>query len=69
MLGVASPSKVHVNLAAVLPILYSGLEKSNADEVLTNFDEASVPITATAEITPDSSANSLEFPPAKKPAP
>ena len=38
MVGVVSPSKVHANLAAGLPILYVGPEKSNVDEVLTCFD-------------------------------
>ena len=38
MLGVMSPSKVHANLAAGLPILYVGPEGSNVDEAVKNFD-------------------------------
>ncbi|MGB0767718.1 MAG: glycosyltransferase family 4 protein [Phycisphaeraceae bacterium] len=38
MLGVMSPSKVHANLAAGLPILYVGPEGSNVDEAVTRFD-------------------------------
>jgi len=38
MLGVMSPSKVHANLAAGLPILYVGPEGSNVDEAVKQFD-------------------------------
>ncbi|MBX2852876.1 MAG: glycosyltransferase family 4 protein [Phycisphaeraceae bacterium] len=38
MLGVMSPSKVHANLAAGLPILYVGPKGSNVDEAVTQFD-------------------------------
>jgi glycosyltransferase involved in cell wall biosynthesis len=38
MLGVMSPSKVHANLAAGLPILYVGPEGSNVDEAVARFD-------------------------------
>lgn len=38
MLGVMSPSKVHANLAAGLPILYVGPEGSNVDEAVKNFE-------------------------------
>jgi glycosyltransferase involved in cell wall biosynthesis len=38
MLGVMSPSKVHANLAAGLPILYVGPIGSNVDEAITRFD-------------------------------
>ena len=38
MLGVMSPSKVHANLAAGLPVLYIGPESSNVDEAVTSFD-------------------------------
>ena len=37
MLGVMSPSKVHANLAAGLPILYVGPKGSNVDEAVTAF--------------------------------
>lgn len=38
MLGVMSPSKVHANLAAGLPVLYVGPKGSNVDEAVTQFD-------------------------------
>ena len=38
MLGVMSPSKVHANLAARLPILYLGPEGSNVDTAVKTFD-------------------------------
>lgn len=38
MLGVMSPSKVHANLAAGLPILYIGPETSNVDQAVTTFN-------------------------------
>ncbi|MFK7788354.1 MAG: glycosyltransferase family 4 protein [Phycisphaeraceae bacterium] len=38
MLGVMSPSKVHANLAAGLPILYVGPEGSNVDDAVTTYD-------------------------------
>lgn len=38
MLGVMSPSKVHANLAAGLPILYVGPEGSNVDKAVSAFD-------------------------------
>jgi glycosyltransferase involved in cell wall biosynthesis len=37
-LGVMSPSKLHANLAAGLPILYVGPAGSNVDEAITRFD-------------------------------
>lgn len=36
-LGLMSPSKLHANLAAGLPILYVGPEGSNVDEAITRF--------------------------------
>ncbi len=36
-LGVVSPSKVHANLAACLPLLYVGPEGGNVDRVLVDF--------------------------------
>lgn len=36
-LGVMSPSKMHANLAAGLPILYIGPKKSNVDDAITNY--------------------------------
>ncbi len=36
-LGVMSPSKLHANLAAGLPVLYVGPEGSNVDEAITRF--------------------------------
>lgn len=36
-LGVMSPSKLHANLAAGLPVLYVGPERSNVDEAITRF--------------------------------
>lgn len=36
-LGVMSPSKLHANLAAGLPVLYIGPEGSNVDEAITRF--------------------------------
>jgi colanic acid biosynthesis glycosyl transferase WcaI len=36
-LGVMSPSKLHANLAAGLPVLYIGPEGSNVDESITRF--------------------------------
>ncbi|MCY2967305.1 MAG: glycosyltransferase family 4 protein [Planctomycetota bacterium] len=36
--GVMSPSKLHSNLAAGLPVLYVGPTGSNVDEALTRFD-------------------------------
>ena len=36
-LGVMSPSKLHANLAAGLPILYVGPEGSNVDEAIERF--------------------------------
>lgn len=38
MLGVMSPSKLHGNLAAGLPVLYVGPAKSNVDEAVRRFD-------------------------------
>ncbi len=38
MLGVMSPSKLHSNLAAGLPILYVGPETSNVDEAIQEYD-------------------------------
>lgn len=37
MLGVMSPSKVHANLAAGLPIMYVGPEGSNVDEAVATY--------------------------------
>jgi glycosyltransferase involved in cell wall biosynthesis len=37
-LGVISPSKLHANLAAGLPVLYVGPEHSNVDEAIVRFD-------------------------------
>jgi hypothetical protein len=37
-LGVMSPSKLHANLAAGLPVLYVGPAGSNVDEAITRFD-------------------------------
>jgi hypothetical protein len=37
-LGVMSPSKLHANLAAGLPILYVGPERSNVDEAIRQHD-------------------------------
>jgi hypothetical protein len=37
-LGVMSPSKLHANLAAGLPILYVGPERSNVDEAIRQYD-------------------------------
>jgi hypothetical protein len=37
-LGVMSPSKLHANLAAGLPILYVGPEGSNVDEAIRRYD-------------------------------
>jgi colanic acid biosynthesis glycosyl transferase WcaI len=37
-LGVMSPSKLHANLAAGLPIIYVGPRGSNVDEAITRFD-------------------------------
>ena len=37
-LGVMSPSKLHANLAAGLPILYVGPERSNVDEAIRRHD-------------------------------
>jgi hypothetical protein len=37
-LGVMSPSKLHANLAAGLPVLYVGPEGSNVDDAITRFD-------------------------------
>lgn len=37
-LGVISPSKLHANLAAGLPVLYVGPEGSNVDEAIARFD-------------------------------
>ena len=36
-LGLMSPSKLHANLAAGLPVLYVGPEGSNVDEAITRF--------------------------------
>jgi glycosyltransferase involved in cell wall biosynthesis len=36
-LGVMSPSKLHANLAAGLPVLYVGPAGSNVDEAITGF--------------------------------
>jgi colanic acid biosynthesis glycosyl transferase WcaI len=36
-LGVMSPSKLHANLAAGLPVLYVGPEGSNVDEAISSF--------------------------------
>jgi hypothetical protein len=36
-LGVMSPSKLHANLAAGLPVLYVGPEGSNVDEAITRY--------------------------------
>lgn len=36
-LGVMSPSKLHANLAAGLPVLYVGPEGSNVDEAITSY--------------------------------
>jgi hypothetical protein len=36
-LGVMSPSKLHANLAAGLPVLYVGPEGSNVDEAIDRF--------------------------------
>jgi hypothetical protein len=36
-LGVMSPSKLHANLAAGLPIVYVGPEGSNVDEAIARF--------------------------------
>lgn len=36
-LGVMSPSKLHANLAAGLPVIYVGPEGSNVDEAITRF--------------------------------
>jgi hypothetical protein len=33
-----SPSKLHANLAAGLPVLYVGPEGSNVDEAITRFE-------------------------------
>jgi len=38
MAGVMSPSKLHGNLAAGLPVIYLGPEKSNVDEAIRRFD-------------------------------
>lgn len=38
VLGVMSPSKLHANLAAGLPILYVGPEGSNVDDAIAKFD-------------------------------
>lgn len=38
MLGVMSPSKVHANLAAGLPILYVGPKGSNVDQAVSQYD-------------------------------
>jgi hypothetical protein len=37
-LGVMSPSKVHANLAAGLPVIYVGPAGSNVDEAITRHD-------------------------------
>jgi colanic acid biosynthesis glycosyl transferase WcaI len=37
-LGVISPSKLHANLAAGLPVLYVGPRRSNVDEAIERFD-------------------------------
>jgi len=37
-LGVMSPSKLHANLAAGLPVLYVGPAGSNVDDAITTFD-------------------------------
>jgi glycosyltransferase involved in cell wall biosynthesis len=37
-LGVMSPSKLHANLAAGLPIVYVGPAGSNVDEAIERFD-------------------------------
>jgi putative colanic acid biosynthesis glycosyltransferase WcaI len=37
-LGVMSPSKLHANLAAGLPVLYVGPVGSNVDEAIRRFD-------------------------------
>ena len=37
-LGVISPSKLHANLAAGLPVLYVGPPQSNVDEAIARFD-------------------------------
>ena len=36
-LGVMSPSKLHANLAAGLPVLYVGPEGSNVDDAITRY--------------------------------
>jgi glycosyltransferase involved in cell wall biosynthesis len=36
-LGVMSPSKLHANLAAGLPVVYVGPEGSNVDEAITRY--------------------------------
>lgn len=38
VLGVMSPSKVHANLAAGLPVLYVGPKGSNVDDAIEQFD-------------------------------
>ena len=38
MLGVMSPSKLHSNLAAGLPVIYVGPEGGNVDEAIRRFD-------------------------------
>lgn len=37
-LGVMSPSKLHANLAAALPVLYIGPEASNVDDAIRQFE-------------------------------
>ena len=38
MLGVMSPSKLHSNLAAGLPILYVGPRRSNVDDAIQRYE-------------------------------
>lgn len=38
ILGIMSPSKLHANLAASLPVLYIGPETCNVDEAIARFD-------------------------------